>query len=175
MEEVPQKTLTQRLRQMGKLIPEHCPVTVSGRLTRMVGLTLEAVGCNVSIGSRCIVGDEDNHIEAEVVGFEGERIYLMPVSKVVGLKAGARVTPVENENQLVIGDELLGRVVNGFGEPIDGKGALHCRVLKSLNGDTINPLHRQPIREPLDVGIKAINSFGTVTSAEYVNRTEGLS
>jgi len=158
---------------MEKLIPDECPVTVSGRLTRMVGLTLEAVGCNVSIGSRCIVGDEDNHIEAEVVGFEGERIYLMPVSKVVGLKAGARVTPVENEDQLVIGDELLGRVVNGFGEPIDGKGVLHCRVLKSLNGDTINPLHRKPIREPLDVGIKAINSLLTVGQGQRLGLFAG--
>jgi len=165
--------LTQRLQQMEKLIPDECPVIVSGRLTRMVGLTLEAVGCNVSIGSRCIVGDKDNHIEAEVVGFEGERIYLMPVSKVVGLKAGARVTPVENENQLVIGDELLGRVVNGFGEPIDGKGALHCRVLKSLNGDTINPLHRKPIREPLDVGIKAINSLLTVGQGQRLGLFAG--
>lgn len=154
--------LTQRLQELNKLLPDESPVTVTGRLTRMVGLTLEAVGCNVSVGERCLVEDGIHKVEAEVVGFQDDRIFLMPVTKVSGLKAGARVTPVENANQLVIGDELLGRVVNGFGEPIDGKGALHCRVVGSLTGEIINPLHRQPIREPLDVGIKAINALMTV-------------
>ncbi|WP_428239456.1 flagellar protein export ATPase FliI [Gynuella sp.] len=157
-----QPSLAQRFCHYEQLVPDEAAVTVVGRLTRMVGLTLEAVGCNVSIGERCLVIDGNHELEAEVVGFEGEKVFLMPITPVSRLKAGAKVMPVENANQLVIGDELLGRVVNGFGEAIDGKGTLHCRVNKSLQGDIINPLHRQPIREPLDVGIKAINALLSV-------------
>ncbi|WP_320822524.1 flagellar protein export ATPase FliI [Reinekea sp.] len=133
-----------------------------GRLTRMVGLTLEAVGLNACVGQRCQVIDQKQTIEAEVVGFHDEKTFLMPIQAVHSLRAGARVVPLETGNDLVIGDELLGRVVNGFGEPIDGKGELRCRTQQSLNGSIINPLHRAPIRQPLDVGIRAINSLLTV-------------
>ena len=133
-----------------------------GRLTRMVGLTLEAVGLNASVGQRCQVIDQKQIIEAEVVGFHDEKTFLMPIQAAHSLRPGARVVPLETGNDLVIGDELLGRVVNGFGEPIDGKGELRCRVQQSLNGSIINPLHRAPIRQPLDVGIRAINSLLTV-------------
>jgi len=133
-----------------------------GRLTRMVGLTLEAVGLNASVGQRCQVIDQQQVIEAEVVGFHDEKTFLMPIQAVHSLRPGARVVPLETGNDLVLGDELLGRVVNGFGEAIDGKGELRCRVQQSLNGSIINPLHRAPIRQPLDVGIRAINSLLTV-------------
>lgn len=133
-----------------------------GRLTRMVGLTLEAIGLNASIGQRCLVIDMQKNVEAEVVGFHDDKTFLMPVQAVHSLRAGARVIPLEAVNELVIGDELLGRVVNGFGEPIDGKGALYCRSAQSLNGEFINPLQREPIREPLDVGIRSINALLTV-------------
>ncbi|TXR53405.1 flagellar protein export ATPase FliI [Reinekea thalattae] len=133
-----------------------------GRLTRMVGLTLEAVGLNTSIGQRCQVIDGDQIVEAEVVGFHDKQTFLMPVQAVHSLRAGAKVVPLASSNQLVIGDELLGRVLNGFGEPIDGKGPLNCRVQQSLSGSYINPLHREPIRKPLDVGIRCINSMLTV-------------
>jgi flagellum-specific ATP synthase len=133
-----------------------------GRLTRMVGLTLEAVGLNASVGQRCQVIDKKQIIEAEVVGFHDEKTFLMPIQAVHSLRPGARVVPLETGNDLVIGDELLGRVVNGFGEAIDGKGELRCRAQQGLNGAIINPLHRAPIRQPLDVGIRAINSLLTV-------------
>lgn len=133
-----------------------------GRLTRMVGLTLEAVGLNVAIGQRCQVIDHKQVVEAEVVGFQDNKTFLMPVQSVHSLRAGSRVMPLESADDLVIGEEMLGRVVNGFGEPIDGKGPLRCRENQSLNGTYINPLHRQPISEPLDVGIRAINAMLTV-------------
>jgi len=166
-------TLRQRIRNLEQLIPEDSPVTVTGRLTRMVGLTLEAVGCNMTVGDRCVVDDGQHRAEAEVVGFEEDRTFLMPVTQIGGLKAGAKVTPVENANQLVIGDELLGRVVNGFGDPIDGKGPLHCRVQTSLTGTIINPLHRRPIRQPLDVGIRTINALLTVGQGQRLGLFAG--
>ncbi|MBU2863159.1 flagellar protein export ATPase FliI [Reinekea marina] len=133
-----------------------------GRLTRMVGLTLEAVGLSVAIGQRCQVIDHHQTVEAEVVGFQDDKTFLMPVQAAHNLRAGSKVIPLESANDLVIGEEMLGRVVNGFGEPIDGKGPLRCRENQSLNGSYINPLHRQPIREPLDVGIRSINAMLTV-------------
>lgn len=155
-------SLAERLRDSQRWLPERTPIIVEGKLTRMVGLTLEAIGLNATVGERCLVIDRNNKVEAEVVGFQDEKVYLMPVQAISGLRAGARVVPLESANDLVIGDELLGRVVNGFGEPIDGRGPLSCRVEQSLTGAYINPLHRQPIREPLDVGIRAINAMLTV-------------
>lgn len=127
-----------------------------------MGLTLEAVGLNVMVGDRCQIEDGANQLEAEVVGFDDDRVYLMPVQPMRGLRAGAMVTPLGSASHLVLGDELLGRVVNAFGAPLDNKGPVHQRVLASLSGEYINPLHRKPISEPVDVGIKAINSMLTV-------------
>ncbi|MFQ3232059.1 flagellar protein export ATPase FliI [Reinekea sp.] len=144
------------------LLPDKIEPVCQGRLTRMVGLTLEAVGLSVAIGQRCQVVDIHQVVEAEVVGFQDDKTFLMPVQAAHNLRAGSKVIPLESANDLVIGDEMLGRVVNGFGEPIDGKGPLRCRENQNLNGSYINPLHRQPIREPLDVGIRSINSMLTV-------------
>ncbi len=155
-------TLADRLRDTLTRIPEQPEPPVSGTLTRLVGLTLEASGLSVSVGDRCQVVDSHQSVEAEVVGFSEDKTYLMPVQALGHLKAGARVTPIARAADLVIGEELLGRIVNGFGDAIDGKGALTCRSRRSLHGEAINPMHRQPIREPLDVGIKAINALLSV-------------
>lgn len=154
--------LSDFVRETEAWVTDRLEPVCQGRLTRMVGLTLEAVGMNASIGQRCQVIDHQQTVEAEVVGFHDNKTFLMPVQAVHSLRAGARVIPLETANELVIGDELLGRVVNGFGEAIDGKGTLNCRVHQSLSGNIINPLHREPIREPLDVGIRAINALLTV-------------
>jgi flagellum-specific ATP synthase len=132
----------------------------SGRLTRMVGLTLEAQGCQVVVGDRCLIeGANQESIEAEVVGFDGNKTFLMPLAAVKGFKPGARVTPLANTNDVPVGMGLLGRVLNGSGYPIDGKGELDADHFVPANADVINPLERAPIRAPLDVGIKAINGL----------------
>ena len=156
--------------QITALIPSEVQVQLQGRLTRMVGLTLQAVGLQVTIGDRCVVDDGVNRIETEVVGFEGDQTFLMPLQPIIGIKSGATVTPIEQNNVLAIGDDLLGRVINGFGEPIDGKGPIQSRTHRSLQGEYINPLQRQPIREHLDVGIKAINAMLTVGRGQRLAR-----
>lgn len=134
----------------------------SGRLIRMVGLTLEAEGLVVKVGDRCMVERQgDNDIEAEVVGFDGSRVFLMPIEQVEGLQSGAKVSPVRGSDGVPVGFQLLGRVVNGVGRPLDGKGPLHAEK-GSLLGEAINPLHRDPIRTTLDVGLRSINSLLTV-------------
>jgi len=139
---------------------------VEGRLIRMVGLTLEAEGCKAPVGSRCLVISEtaqgQSQIEAEVMGFAGHKVYLMPVDRLEGLQPGARVVPSAGGGKLPMGTSMLGRVVDGIGRPLDGKGSFAADDWVDLNGPTINPLKRHPIEEPLDVGIRSINSLLTV-------------
>ncbi|MDB2705765.1 flagellar protein export ATPase FliI [Pseudomonadota bacterium] len=135
-------------------------LSIEGRLTRMVGLTLEAVGFQAPIGSRCeIKGSGNNLIEAEVVGFSGEILYLMPTGDTRGLVPNARVRPLRSDSQVPVGEELLGRVVDGACKPLDGKGPLKVKDRVPLHGEPINPLSRSPVREHLDVGVEAINAL----------------
>lgn len=138
-------------------------VIPEGRLVRMVGLTLEAEGIEVPVGGRCeLIGAGDLSIEAEVVGFSGDRVFLMPVGSVSGLTPNARVVPTQHSREVPVGHSLLGRVLDGTGRPLDGRGPLECDARISLDGRNINPLTRKPIHEPLDVGIRAINGLLTV-------------
>lgn len=153
----------ERLGRRRALIAENIPLQVEGRITRIVGLTLEAVGCQAAIGSRCLVKNSSNsYIEAEVVGFAGERTFLMPTGSIQGLLPNASVIPGEQVYEVPVGDALLGRVVDGAGCPIDGAGPIQATARASLYGKMINPLSRQPVDNPLDVGIRAINSLLTV-------------
>ncbi len=138
-------------------------LALEGKLTRMVGLTLEAVGCRAAIGGRCdIITNAGNRIEAEVVGFSGESLYLMPTGDIRGLEQDARVVPTGRVCEALVGDALLGRVIDGAGRPLDGKGPIHTEERRALTGKTFNPLARSPILEPLDVGVRAINSLLSV-------------
>lgn len=138
-------------------------LVVEGKLTRMVGLTLEAVGCQAAIGDRCaVVNDSGDHLETEVVGFAGERLFLMPTGIPRGLAPNARVIPVGGLGDVLVGDNLLGRVIDGAGQPLDGRGPILLEDHKPLYGDPINPLERSPIREPLDVGVRSINALFSV-------------
>ena len=151
------------LAQRRSRLQARIPLKVSGKLKRMVGLTLEAVGVQAPIGGRCqIVSPGGQPIEAEVVGFAGDRTFLMPTGAVHGLVPNARVVPMQGGAAAPVGDELLGRVLDGAGRPLDGKGDLLTRTSYSLEGRYINPLERHPIDHPLDVGVGAINALFTV-------------
>lgn len=146
----------------------------SGRLTRMVGLTLEAVGLSVSVGKQCrVILSAGREIEAEVVGFYNEITYLMPVQKVEGLQPGARVVPIDDHKTLSMGDHLIGRILNGVGQPLDGLGAVNTGEQVDLHAASINPLKRHPIHEPLDVGIRAINGLLTVGKGQRIGLFAG--
>jgi len=140
---------------------------VEGRLTRMVGLTLEAVGCEAAVGTSCNIVAPGNHtIEAEVVGFSGDKTYLMAMGESRGLVPNAKVIPIGHSSSIKISDDFLGRVIDGRGRPLDGKGPINVDSETSkempLAGRAINPLQREPIKQPLDVGVRAINSLLTV-------------
>ncbi len=141
----------------------HVPLLSEGRLVRMVGLTLEVEGCEVPVGGRCLVGDRpETSIEAEVVGFAGDHLYLMPVGTVHGLMPGARVVPTSQFYLVGVGDGLLGRVIDGSGKPIDNKGPIQSSQSLPITGQRINPLNRPLISEQLDVGVRSINGLLSV-------------
>lgn len=141
-------------------VPE---LVVEGKLSRMVGLTLEAEGCRAAIGSLCQVETKTGKtIGAEVVGFAGARLFLMPTGDTHGLEPGCRVIPLGKNSLANVGFGLLGRVLDGAGNALDNKGPLDTDAKVSLAGTTINPLSRKPIREALDVGVRAINSVLSV-------------
>ena len=150
------------------------PAPVEGSLTRMVGLALEAVGCRAAIGDACDVSTGDGDcIEAEVVGFAGDRLYLMPTGDPHGLGPGARVVPRERSGLVGVGPQLLGRIVDGAGQPLDGLGPIDCEDRVRLIGTPINPLERVAISEPLDVGVRAINGLATVARGQRLGLFAG--
>ena len=155
--------LQQRLDECLQRLDTPPPLQVEGRLTRMVGLALEAEGCRSAIGGRCKISTHDgDFIEAEVVGFAGDKLFLMPTSDSHGVGPGARVIPLSTVAMVPVGRGLLGRIIDGAGKPLDGQGPLDVEAHIPLQGKPINPLGRHPIDQPIDVGIKAINSLLTV-------------
>ncbi|XUW88330.1 flagellar protein export ATPase FliI [Burkholderia sp. M6-3] len=151
------------------------PMRACGRLTRAAGLVLEAVGLRLSVGAEVMIelppGSSLPMAEAEVVGFSGDKLFLMPTTEVIGLLPGARVYPLESApiadpmagaKRLPVGWELLGRVLDASGRPLDGLGPLGAHADAPLSAPVINPLNREPIHKVLDVGVRAINALLTV-------------
>ncbi len=160
------------------------PIVPEGRLSRVTGLVMEATGLRLPVGSICVVSQrtglhETIAVEAEVVGFGDERLFLMPTGEVSGLSPGARVRALEHPvhaptlahrshpwrrvtdrmRHLPLGDGLLGRVVDGRGEPLDGRGALRDVAPAPIHRRAINAMERDPVRAPLDTGVRAVNGL----------------
>jgi flagellum-specific ATP synthase len=138
-------------------------VIVEGGLVRTIGLVMEAHGLNVAIGERCFVeSGRGRLVPAQVVGFDGGRVLLMAEGDGDGLAAGARVIPAGRMLEVAAGPQLLGRVINGRGLPLDGKGKLRCPTRTPLFGGPVNPLRRALVTTPLDVGVRAVNALFTI-------------
>ncbi len=165
---------SQRLQRSQQHVRNIPPPPVEGVLTRMIGLTLEAAGCQAAVGDRCdVMATDGKSIEAEVVGFSGDRLYLMPTGDIHGIKPNARVIPRVGAGTAVVGPQLLGRIIDGAGRPLDGMGPLNCADRIKLTGTPINPLARQPISEPLDVGVRSINAVLTVGRGQRIGLFAG--
>ena len=147
---------------------------VAGRLVRVAGILLECVGCRLAVGQLCQVeGAEGELMEAQVVGFDREVTFLMPFKQPAGLMAGARVYPMDKQHGVLIGDQWLGRVVNGLGEPIDDKGKLTGDTVLPQQLPQVHPPRRQPVDAPLDVGVRAINGLLTIGKGQRVGLMAG--
>ncbi len=165
-------SMLERIKKLKHQIP-HAPIVASGKLVRGIGLTLEAVGCQMPVGSQCLIQTIEGEIEAEVVGFAENITYLMPTEAVKGIVPGSRVLPLNREQGLAVGMELLGRVVDGNGQPLDGLGPINAETRVPLTKPPMNPLLRKPITQPLDVGVRAINSVITVGSGQRMGLFAG--
>ena len=171
------------LRDCGEMVAMTDPVSVSGRLTRVAGLVMEATGLKLAVGSSCSVDlPNGTTVDAEIVGFSGEKLFLMPAHDVYGLVPGAKVIPVELAQEppkygraghprrrgsdlarhIPVGDALLGRVLDSAGRPLDRFGPVLTDQSAPLQGRPFNPLDRIPITHTLDVGVRAINALLTV-------------
>ncbi len=171
------------LRDCCQLLQIADPLQVAGCVTRVTGLVMEAAGLKLPIGAACrVLTASGAEVEAEVVGFRDDRLYLMPQGDTDGVLPGARVMPLEvaeflpragslnhprrrssdRSRHLPVGDALLGRVVDAAGRPLDSLGPLKAASFASLNARAINPLARAPIEHTLDVGVRAVNALLTV-------------
>ena len=147
---------------------------VSGRLVRMSGMLLESIGCQRVTGQRCYIEQADGSLlDAQVVGFNRDITYLMPFKKPLGLNSSSRVFPARDDAALQIDESWLGRVLNGLGEPIDEGGKLSGRDTLTTELPKVSPLKRQPVTEPLDVGVRAINALLTLGKGQRVGLFAG--
>ena len=157
------------LRQLQAPPPEK-----SGTLVRLVGLRLETRGIMAPLGALCEVrGQSGQTVEAEVVGFHDQTLFLMPYSEPTGIGPGAQVRVISHSARVKLGPALLGRILDGRGQPLDGRPLPDCPEVLSLQGCPINPMERGPIRQTLDVGVKAINSMLTIGRGQRIGLIAG--
>lgn len=141
-----------------------------GRVTRVVGLVIEAAGLDVGLSELCRVTSlsEEKSVLAEVVGFHERGVLLMPLGDIDGLHPGSSVTPMGRSFGADVGPGLLGRVLNGLGHPIDGKGPIEHPVRVPLSAEPPHPLQREMIAQPLETGVRAIDGFLTMGKGQRV-------
>ncbi len=164
--------LTERLKANQQFI-HNFRAPVAGRLVRVVGLTLEAVGVKAHVGSQCLVETAHGDLLAEVVGFAQDITFLMPEESLRGVMPGARVLPIASKGRVPLSMDLLGRVINGVGKPLDGKGPIKASDDYHHDSKPINPLSRRAISEVLDVGVRSINSFISVGKGQRMGLFAG--
>ena len=164
--------LTERLKKSQQFI-NNFKAPVAGRLVRVVGLTLEAVGVKAHVGSQCLVETAHGDLMAEVVGFSQDITYLMPEESLRGVMPGARVLPISSKAKVPLSMGLLGRVINGVGKPLDGKGPIKSSEDYHPDSGPMNPLSRRAITEVLDVGVRSINSFISIGKGQRMGLFAG--
>lgn len=156
------------------IIEELDPIRNTGRVERVVGLTIESIGPDVQYGELCKIRlDRGEYLFAEVVGFNRNRVVLMPIGDMKGIVPGADVIAAGSALMVPVGSELLGRVISGVGAPLDGKGDIFTREKYPVTSQPINPLERTVINRPLSVGIRAIDGLNTVGRGQRIGIFSG--
>lgn len=145
------------------------PVKLEGRILKVAGIVAEANGPRLGIGNLCAIKDSGGQdIHAEVIGFNDKRVIVMPFGEMRGIEPGSRVVDLGKRSTAPVGDGYLGRVIDGQGRPIDGKGMIRPDKEYPIYGDTINPLKREIIRDSIDVGVCGINALNTVGKGQRI-------
>ncbi len=150
------------------LLVASTPVVSEGIVTDVIGLIVEGNGPSVGIGTTCEIRYGDKVVPAEVVGFRKERILLMPLADTSGLSPGARIISRGLGNSVLVSSELLGRVIDPLGRPLDGKPLPMMTDTVPLYQTAPQPLTRKRVSEVLDVGIKAMNGLITVGRGQRI-------
>lgn len=151
------------------------PVRLNGRVEEIVGLVIESRGPRASLGEICLVygGRNAAPIRAEVVGFRSGRVLLMPLSDIAGVSPGSEVIATGAPLRVPVGDELLGRVLDGLGQPIDGRGDLRAMHYRAVSAEPPSPLRRRRVHEPLETGVRAIDGLLTCGKGQRVGIFSG--
>ncbi len=146
-----------------KLLESRNFVRYSGKVTKVVGLTIEAEGPETHVGALChIFSQNDRRVLAEVVGFKDKQVLLMPIGDMSGIGPGNIVEAADKDLEVGVGQNLLGRVLDGLGNPIDGKGSVDIEKYYPVNNMPPNPMTRPRITQPLPLGVKCIDGLTTV-------------
>ena len=152
-----------------RAVNETKTVVPEGRVSQVIGLIAEGDSLGLGVGGICsIINDQGLAINAEVVGFREEKALFMPFGDIRGISLGSRILPVASSPMVGVSDDMLGRVIDGMGVPLDGKGPIVAACSYYLYGKPLRPLERKIIRDPLDVGVGAINSMITLGRGQRV-------
>ncbi len=147
---------------------------VSGRVTRVIGQVVEATSLPIPVGEICRISPEDRaSVVAQVVGFHDRGVLLMPFGEIHGVHPGALVTPLGREFYANVGEGLIGRVLDGLGRPIDGRGRIGPTEHRVLSGQRLNPLERTLIRRPLGTGVRAIDGLLSLGEGQRIGIMAG--
>lgn len=144
------------------------PVNYLGYVTQIVGLTIESKGPQVSMGEICVIKAEERDIKAEVVGFKDSKVLLMPLGEMVGIGPGQPIFSTGEILQVKVGDQLLGRALDGLGRPIDGKPPVDSDKFYPVQNDAPQPLSRNRIKDYLQMGVKVIDGLLTIGKGQRV-------
>lgn len=159
--------LKQKLAEVLDKVDNENFITVSGVVTKITGMKIEAVNLIAPVGTLCKIHLSETHsVNAEIIGFADNKTYLMPMEHADGIIQGTLVTPIPKLRHARVGSAMLGRILDASGIPIDGKGDYEANETYPLIARTINPLARRKITSSLDVGIRAINSLITVSEGQ---------
>ena len=157
------ETDRRRLLESTERLARLYPYRICGRVNQVVGLVVEGRGPLSSVGDSALIYplDESAPIRAEVVGFRDGKTMLMPLGDLRGIGIGSRILSKKQTVSAAVGENILGRVIDGLGNPIDGKGPLNCRESVPIHQNTANPMKKRRITEPLDLGVRSINGLLT--------------
>ncbi len=145
---------------------------VMGRVDKVVGLTIESVGPNAPLGELCEMNSNHGKVLAEIVGFKENKVILMPLSDTEGLSIGSPIRATGERLSVPVGNDVLGRIIDGLGKPLDGK-PLAVKKKYPLNASPPNPIVRNMIDTPLPVGVRAIDAFLTIGKGQRIGIFSG--
>jgi flagellum-specific ATP synthase len=154
-------------------VAELDPIKTYGRVAEITGIIVKATGVRATIGESCrIYAENDDSLDADIVGFRDGKVMLMAIGDLAGIRLGSRVLPLGKKVAIKVSPSLRGRVINGSGEPLDGKGSI-AGIDYPLLRQTPHPLKRRRITEPLDLGIRAINGLLTCGKGQRIGIFSG--